>query len=287
MLGYARGSLAIRLERDGVRDVERMPRRTVLIDSQRVRVGYGAQRDPVLSLVGSLTPPADHDDVGLYVPEIARIFRAYGIGDGAQRRGMDGAEPEQVQQHQAGVSPSARKTDAATQSRILCAFGGRGGIEQDESGSAAPAPPCAPQGVTVPPVRGIVGGGPDVRGRNGIHNEPGSEAASRPAQRTPAKRAGTKRSGQVDCTTHAGRGSFASRLRRRIQPWPAAVGRGRTAAGLGCCAVEIPTRACAPWAACMGTAMETSRFPAPAVPEVEWAFAMSLPSAAPAGSPLQ
>lgn len=264
-----------------------MPRRTVLIDSQRIRVGYGAQRDPVLSPVGSLTPPTDHDDVGLYVPEVARIFRAYGIGDGAQRSGMDGAEPEQVQQHQAGVSPSARKTDAATQSRILCAFGGRGGIEQDESGSAAAAPPGAPQGVTVPPVRGIVGGGPDVCGRNGIHNETGSEAAIRPAQRTPANQAGTKRSGQVDCTTHAGRGSLAPRLRRRIQPWLTAVGRGRTAAGLGCCAVEIPTRACVPWAACMGTAMETSRFPAPAVPEVEWAFAMILPSAAPAGSPLQ
>ncbi len=186
-LGYARGSLAIRPERNGIRDVKRMPRRTVSIDSQRVWVGYGAQRDPVLPLVGSLASPADHDDVGLYVPKVARIFRTYGIGDGAQRSGMDGAEPEQVQQHQAGVSPSARKTDAATQSRILCAFGGRGGIEQDESGSAAAAPPRAPQGVTVPPVRGIVGGGPDVRGRNGIHNETGSEAAIRPAQRTPAK----------------------------------------------------------------------------------------------------
>lgn len=186
-LGCARGSWAIRPERNGIGDVERMSRRTVLIDSQRVRVGYGAQRGPVLSPIGSLPPPANHDDVGLYVPEIARIFRAYGIGDGAQRRGMDGPEPEQVQQHQAGVPPSSRKTDATTQSRILCAFGSRGGIKQDESGSAAAAPPCAPQGVTVSTVRGIVGGGPDVRGHNGIHNETGSEAAIRTAQRTPAR----------------------------------------------------------------------------------------------------
>ena len=227
-LGCARGSWAIRPERNGIGDVERMSRRTVLIDSQRVRVGYGAQRDPVLSPIGSLPPPANHDDVGLYVPEIARIFRAYGIGDGAQRRGMDGPEPEQVQKHQAGVPPSSRKTDAATQGRILCAFGGRGGIKQDESDSAVAAPPCAPQGVTVSPVRGIVGGGPDVRGRNGIHNETGSEAAIRTAQRTPARLAGAKRSGRFDCTTNAGRGSLAQPLRRRAQPWLAVAGRGRT-----------------------------------------------------------
>ena len=255
-----------------------MPRRTVSIDSQRVRVGYGAQRDPVLPLVGSLASPADHDDVGLYVPKVARIFRTYGIGDGAQRSGMDGAEPEQVQQHQAGVSPSARKTDAATQSRILCAFGGRGGIEQDESGSAAAAPPRAPQGVTVPPVRGIVGGGPDVRGRNGIHNETGSEAAISPAQRTPAKSIVLRTQG-ADLWRRGCAGAYSLGLR------PAAAGERPK----GPVAARVKSR---PAPARLGRPAwerlwRLPRFPAPAVPEVEWAFAMSLLSAAPAGSPLQ